>query len=277
MVWPAIIAGAASLGGGLLGNLFGAGDREEANQIMQDQYEQWRKFNPEEYRAAMLASQAGGAQGDRESDDYERMAIQEMAKRAQGRSPQANAAIARGLAEAGSYERGSRDAQLQRLNPNSGAGIAARMMASQQGANRANIAGLQGAAQQDDSMREAIRAMAGMSSNRSGRMFGQNFQRGSASDAMSQFNENNRFRGHGMNTNTKLARLQGMGQAAQGAANAKMGNATNAANMWAGIGEGAGNVINSAWGGGGGAGQGSGQQNYGYEEPESMMATRYRY
>lgn len=272
-MWGALLGGALSAGGGLLGNLLGQGDRDAASALMDKDYEMWEKWNPEEFRAAILQSGAAGARGDDEANNYERMAIQEMAKRASGRDPMARAAMAGHLADAGAYERGSREAALSRLNPNSGAAIAARMMAGQQAANRANLGGLQAAGMEDSARRQALQAMAGMASGRDNRMFGQRYQTGAANDAMSQFNENNRFRSYGANTNTQLAKMQGLSRAAQNNANVKTGQAAQTGQIWAGVGEGAGNIANAAISSyGGGQQQQQQPQNYGgamatYDDP----------
>lgn len=274
-MWGAVIGGALSAGGGLLGQLLGQGDREAASALMEKDYDMWDRWNPEEFKAAILQSKAAGARGDDEANSYERMAIQEMARRAQGRDPMARAAMAQSLAEAGAYERGSREAALSRLNPNSGAAIAARMMAGQQAANRANLGGLQAAGMEDSARRQALQAMAGMASGRDNRLFGQRYQVGAAGDAMAQFNENNRFRGYGANTNTQLAKMQGLSRAAANNANMKTGQAAQTGQMWAGIGEGAGNIANAAISSYSG-GQQQRQPAY-YDDNNSMMATRYRY
>src|SRR5262245_28997184 len=98
------------------------------------------------------------------------------------------AAMNRTLAEANTNERMQREAALSRLDPGSGAAIAARLSAQQSGANRANQQALDVAAASRQRALQALGAFGNMASTMRGQGFDEAAQRAKAQDAIAKFN-----------------------------------------------------------------------------------------
>ncbi len=104
------------------------------------------------------------------------------------------AAINRTMNEANANERSQREAALARMDPNSGAALAARLSAQQSGANRANQQGLDIAAMSRKRALDALGKYGGLASDIRGQSFGEGAKRADAMDSIAKFNsETSRF------------------------------------------------------------------------------------
>jgi hypothetical protein len=180
----------------LIGELMAAGDDAAAERARQQAMAEYNIDLPpvRQIQAQALQSQAAGAQGSAEAKQSRLSALRMLQQRAQeGYTAEDKAAIADVLGETQAAERGSREAIMRRVNPNSGKGLGALLSNQQAGASRANRQGLDIAA---GSRRQALQALAQQGQLAGGideTEFGQNFQRGQAGDAISRFNETNRM------------------------------------------------------------------------------------
>jgi hypothetical protein len=189
-------AGAGDFLGMIVGEIISAPDRETAERLRQQAMAQYNIDLPpvREMQAQAIQSQAAGAQGSQEAKASRLAALRMLQQRAQeGYTAEDRAAIADALGETQAAERGSREAIMRRVNPNSGKGLGALLSNQQAAASRANRQGLDIAA---GSRRQALQALSQQGQLAGGideTEFGQAFQRGQAQDAISKFNEANRM------------------------------------------------------------------------------------
>lgn len=158
------------------------------------------------------------------------------------------AGINRAMAEIGQQERSNREAVLARLQPGSGASIAARLAAQQSGANRANQAALDIAAEAQKRRMAAL----GRLGDLGGQMRNQNVNEAGVMDAISRFNaETSRFnagqanlaKGQGIQNTLSALELAGGAGGRLGAGRANLSNLQ--AQQTAGIGQGIGGAANA--------------------------------
>lgn len=162
------------------------------------------------------------------------------------------AAINKTMGLANANERGQREAALARLDPNSGAAMAARMGAQQSGANRANQSALDIAAMSRQRALGALGQYGGLATNMRNQGFNENAQRAQAHDAISRFNsEVSRFNAGSQNQamqngiNNKL-NAQSLVNGATGAyGNSMLGAGVARAQNTATVGQGVGNGLNA--------------------------------
>ena len=182
--------------GALIGEAIAQGDYEEAERLRKEAMAEYGIDIPpvREFAARQQQSQAAGAQGSPEAKAARMEALRQLSMRGdEGYNAEDKAAISDTLADVSRAERGGREAILRKLPANSGARTAALLSNQQAGAQRANQQGLEIAA---GSRRQALQALAGqgqLAGDIDTSEFGQAFGRGQAGDAMSRFNEQNRF------------------------------------------------------------------------------------
>jgi hypothetical protein len=110
------------------------------------------------------------------------------------------AAINRAMSDANMNERGQREAALARLDPNSGAALAAKLSAQQSGANRANQSALDIAAGSRMKALQSLGMFSGAASRMRNEGFGEEADRAKAQDAIARFNaETSRFNSNSQN------------------------------------------------------------------------------
>lgn len=249
-VGPAIQAGA-----GLIGSMQQQEGAEAQNKLLEDAYNR---------ALAMLQSgqlsytpEKAGAIGPsalEQADPLAKLAqrdallkLQELGREGFGAIEKAG--INRAMAEAGQQERANREAILARLQPGSGASIAARLSAQQSGANRANQAGLDIAAEAQKRRMAAL----GRLGDLSGQMRNQNVNEAQTLDAISKFNaETSRFnagqanlaKGQGIQNKLGALELAGGAGGRLGAGRANLSNLQ--AQQTAGIGQGIAGAVNAA-------------------------------
>jgi hypothetical protein len=196
MAWAQIAAAGLPAVFALIGELWASGDEAQAEEMRQRAMAEFNIDLPpvREIQAQAIQSQAAGAQGSQEAKASRLAALRMLQQRAQeGYTAEDRAAIADALGETQAAERGSREAIMRRVNPNSGKGLGALLSNQQAAASRANRQGLDIAA---GSRRQALQALAQQGQLAGGideTEFGQAFQRGQAQDAISKFNEANRM------------------------------------------------------------------------------------
>lgn len=143
----------------------------------------------------------------------------------EGYTDQDKAAVANLMADVNQQERGNRLALQQRMDPNSGAALAAQMSNQQAAAQRANMGGLNLAA---SSRAQALRALSqygDMATGMRTQDFGEQEARARAADAVSKFNAANRQDVYGRNMDRSVHRQDT-------ALNARMGLGKQMANQY---------------------------------------------
>lgn len=158
-------------------------------------------YDPQQ--ASMTGPSAmGGVMGDPSSQIAEQSALQRLQGAAtSGYDTIDRAAINRTMSDVNANEQGQREAALARLDPNSGAALAASMSAQSTGANRANQQGMDIAAASRKRALDAMGAYGNMASQMRGEAFGEQSKRAEAQDAISKFNaETSRFNAGQANT-----------------------------------------------------------------------------
>jgi hypothetical protein len=193
------IGGAAGgLIGSLIGELLAAGNYEEVKRLQALALKQYGSIDADTMEK-VAAEQMGpsameGATGNTEAKQRRMEALRMLSQRgAEGYNAEDRAAINDTLSEVQQAERGSREALMRRVDPNSGAALALQAGNQQAAAQRAHSQGLQIAA---GSRAQALRALA-----ETGRLaggideseFGQQSARAGATDAISRFNASNRY------------------------------------------------------------------------------------
>ena len=251
MSWWQAIPAIASAAGGIIGAKEKNKYSDESLGIQRDAYQraldliQGGTLSYDPAQAGEIGpSQAALAQGDPQAQLAQQGALHELGKASQeGYSDIDRAAVNRILAETGQQERGNREAALSRLDPGSGAAIAARLSAQQSGANRASQQAMDVAAQSRMRALEALGAYGGLSTNMRNQGFNEDFKRGDAQDAIARFNaETSRFNAGQANAASQAGinnRLAGAG-VLQGSTNALtnglLGRGQDAFNQAAGTG-----------------------------------------
>lgn len=182
--------------GAIIAEIANAPTREEADRLRLEAMKQFNINLPElqQLEARHIQSAASLARGSDEAKTTRLDALRLLSQRGQeGYNAEDRAAINDTLSEVNQNARGQREALMRQVNPNSGAALALQAGNQQDAAQRAHSQGLQLAA---GSRAQALQALA-----QTGRLagdideseFGQAFRRGSATDAISQFNERNRL------------------------------------------------------------------------------------
>lgn len=180
----------------LIGEAIAAGDDARAEELRRAAMQEYNIELPplEAIKANELQSQAAQAQGSAEAKSRRLAALRMLEQKGlEGYTAEDKAAVNDLLSDVGAAERGRREAFMSRLNPNSGAAVAAQLSSQQHAAQQANRRGLDLAAQ---SRRQALQALA-QTGSLAGQIdeseFGQALQRGQAQDAIGRFNEANRI------------------------------------------------------------------------------------
>lgn len=217
--------------GELAAGAIGAGERDKQRKAALDElrrqygdisgYEQG--YVPEEV-VNLGPSAMGGVKADEGLRQNQLQALRHLqAASEEGYTDQDRAAVANLMSEVGQQERGNRMALQQRMDPNSGAALAAQMSNQQASAQRANLGGLNLAA---NSRAQALRALSqygDMASGMRTQDFGEQADRARAADAVSKFNAANRQDVYGRNMDrsvhrqdTALNARMGLGRAVAG-------------------------------------------------------------
>lgn len=310
-----VLGGIAQLAGGLLGGIFGSADKQKAKDLMQEAYKQMADMGlpPDQSQAILLQKfqEAGILTPEMEQeikltpskvavlteDPSLRLAQSNALQKLQdvsrgGLRPEDRAAYNQLRSENERALQG-KIGQIQqgfqsRGQGGQGAELAAQLMASQEGANRASAQGDQISA---DASRRALEALSS-SGQMAGQIRGQDFDinrtKAAAEDDFQRFNANNSMaiqarniaaknaaqmsnlqnKQQVMNANTaqgnqellrqsqaqrqyymdQFARNQALAQAKQQQANVYAGNAANTAQNWQSIGAGAGGFLNNMYG-----------------------------
>jgi len=157
-----------------------------------DQFVDGANVVPEEALSQQGQSAMSGVGDNQDARAIQIDALRRLSKAGQeGYGDQDRAAIANMQADIGAQERGSRMALQQKLGPNSGESMAAQMSNQQVAAQRANLGGLNQAA---NSRAQALKAVS-LANQSAGDMrnqdFGQNAARAQAHDSIARFNAQN--------------------------------------------------------------------------------------
>lgn len=310
-----VLGGIAQLAGGLLGGIFGSADKKKAQDLMQEAYKQMadmgmppdlsqaillQKFQeagiltPEmEQEIKLTPSKVAGISEDPSLRLAQSNALQKLQDVSKGGLRPEDRAAYNQLRSENERALQGKIGQIQqgfqsRGQGGQGAELAAQLMASQEGANRASAQGDQISA---DASRRALEAI-GSSGQMAGQIRSQDFEvnrtKAGAEDDFQRFNANNSMaiqsrniaakntaqmnnlqnKQQVMNANTaqgnqellrqkeaqrqyymdQFARNQALAQAKQQQANVYAGNAANTAQNWQSIGAGAGGFLNNMYG-----------------------------
>lgn len=218
MPWAPIVGGIASLAGGLIGNIAGAGDRDKALKMQQAALENIQNVNTPDIEAMKLALQKYNVAGQLDprmvqtmSQDPSLMAKISTDPRLQqaqmqslsslqglssaGLRPQDIAAMNQIRQQANQQANSANQAALQQLQARgqSGSGdtLAAQLINNQGAANRAQQGGLDTAGQAAQSALQAISQAGNMASGMQGSSFNQQAQQADAQDVINRFNTQN--------------------------------------------------------------------------------------
>lgn len=223
--WAQIIGPLIQGGSQLLGQQQGIDASNQQNQLLKDAYQRALAmlsggqldvgFNNV---GAIGPSEMNGVQADPQSIMAQREALNRLnAASQEGYGVIDKAAINRTMNEANANERGQREAALARLDPNSGAAMAARMGAQQSSANRANQQALDIAANSRKHALNALGQYGSLASGMRGQSFNEGAARAQANDAISKFNaETSRFNATGQmgaRQNSIMNQLKALGLA----------------------------------------------------------------
>jgi hypothetical protein len=181
--------------GTIIAEIVNAGSREEQEKLRAQAMAEYNIDLPPvaEMKAEAIQSQAATAQGDAAAKATRRKALELLAGRAdEGYNAEDRAAINDTLNDVAMADRGRRESFMRTLSPNSGAAVAARLASGQQAAQQANSQALTLAGQSRRNALNAIAQSGDLAGDIDQSEFGQNFSRGQAGDAISQFNERNR-------------------------------------------------------------------------------------
>lgn len=189
MDWVSAFAAAAPAIAALIGEAAASGDDAKAEALRQQAMEELGMEVPPltEFKASAVQSQA--AQAHNPAAQSSRLEVlRQLGQRAsEGYNDTDRAAINDTLSDVNQRERGQRLAITQGMDPNSGAAIAAQLSNQQAGAQRANQRGVDIAGQSRANAMRALQAQGDLA----GDIEQDEFQRGQAQDAISQFNARN--------------------------------------------------------------------------------------
>jgi hypothetical protein len=226
---PFDIAGdAGDLLASIVAEIANAPTLAHAERLRQEAMEQFNIPVPEvrEIHAQAQQSQAQTAQGSNEAKMRRMEALNGIMSRAsEGYNAEDRAAVNNMMNDVQTAERGSREAIMRKIAPNSGAQLAAQLSNQQNAGRMAHSQGLDMAGQSRARQLQAMGMGAGLAGDIDQSEFGQSFQRGQAGDAMSQFNERNRMDAGKFNANQYQQQFQNKFQLG----NAKYGATMDAA------------------------------------------------
>jgi len=233
-----LIGGAASIGGGILGNIASEPDRQRAIQAQQSalrglqelqtnknnvnfqQYKNAGSLDPRLQKTFQQGqSQMGGINTDPRYKQAQLSALGGLQQIGQnGMTIQDQANQNKVLSQQNSNEQGNRQAiqqsMAQRGMGGSGFDLASQMLNQQQSANRANQTGTDIAAQAQARSLQAMQGAGQLGSQMQGQDFGQQSQQARAQDAINRFNTQNQQQVGGQNTQRQNAAQQyNLGQA----------------------------------------------------------------
>lgn len=171
-----------------IGEAAAAGDDAKAEALRQQAMAQYNIDLPPVQTIALQSQAATAHNPQAQSSRLD--ALRQLSSRAnEGYNDTDKAAINDTLSDVNQRERGARMAITQGMDPNSGAAVAAQLSNQQANAQRANQQGVAIAGQSRANALKALMAQGQLA----GDIEGDEFDRGQAADAISQFNERNRM------------------------------------------------------------------------------------
>jgi len=254
----AVVGGAigflAPLIGQLIGNALGAGDREKAQHILENAYNQ---FGPDILKAPGVAeltphldtSAMANVHADPNAMAAEQSALTRMMRYGE-QGPdniefraQMNAATNAANQQAAGQNAALRNEMQARGRGNSGAEYAARALENQSAADRAASGGFAAAQSADERALSALAQGSGLASRIRGESFGEGAARANAADDLARWNEMGRVQGAEQAYQNRLGGAQAQAGAGANLANYYTGNAAQVQQMGTNIGQGVGQGV----------------------------------
>jgi hypothetical protein len=241
----------APLIGQLIGNALGQGDRDKAQKILENAYNQFgpdilkapgvKELTPHLDTSAMANVHADPSSiaaeqsaltrlmryGEQGPDNIEFRAQQDAANRGANQQAAAQNAMLRNEMQA-------------RGRGNSGAEYAARALENQSAAERASAGGFAAAQSADERALQALATGSGLASRIRGESFGEAATKANAADDFAKWNEEGRVHGAQAAYDNRLRGAVAQSNAGANLANYYTGNAANVQNMATNIGQGVG-------------------------------------
>jgi hypothetical protein len=241
----------APLIGQLIGNALGSGDREKAQRILEDAYNQ---YGPDVLKAPGIAeltphldtSAMAGVHADPTAIAAEQSALTRLMRYGE-QGPdniefraQMDAATRAANQQAAGQNEALRNEMQARGRGNTGAEYATRALANQQAAERASAGGFAAARSADERALQALAQGSGLASRIRGESFDEGAQRARASDDLAKWNELGRVGGQQQVLANQMGINAAKSNAGANLANVYTGNAANVANTATNIGQGIG-------------------------------------